>query len=101
VPEKINLWKGKAKIRKYSNLREVQMDTDLTTIVKELSIPIVFMSGKFDYTVNWELSKKFYDNISDENKKFIIFENSAHSPMFEERDRFLTEMINVRNLYKK
>jgi pimeloyl-ACP methyl ester carboxylesterase len=100
VKEKINLWKGKAKINKYSNLRKEQIDTDLTKTIKEISIPVVFMSGKYDYTVNWELSKSFYETISCNNKKFIIFENSAHSPLFEERSIFLKEMISIRNMYK-
>ena len=101
VSEKINLWKGKAKMNKYSDLRKTQLTTDLRTQIKELAVPIVFISGKFDYTVNWQLAEEFCGSISDTDKKFIIFENSAHSPMFEERDRFLAEMIAVRNLYAK
>lgn len=101
IQEKINLWKGKAKISKYSNLRKDQLDTDLAQSIREIDIPIIFMSGKYDFTVNWQLSRSFFDNISSADKKFILFENSAHSPLFEERNQFLKEMVSIRNMYNK
>jgi pimeloyl-ACP methyl ester carboxylesterase len=96
LQEKINLWKGKIKIARYTKLREVQLDTDLTCRIKKIAVPVIFMSGRYDYTVNADLSKAFLEKIAADDKAFILFENSAHSPLFEERDTFLDEMVRIK-----
>jgi pimeloyl-ACP methyl ester carboxylesterase len=95
--EKLNVWKGKVRIDKLSGLRREELITDLTAKITELAVPAVFMCGKYDYTVNGELSKSFFEGLSSPDKKFILFEDSAHSPLFEERSLFLSEMLNIRN----
>jgi len=42
------------------------------------------------------LVEKFYDNLdAEKGKKLIIFENSAHIPMIEEKERYEELLINV------
>jgi hypothetical protein len=42
------------------------------------------------------LVDKFYDNLEAERgKKLIIFENSAHIPMIEEKEKYEDQLINV------
>lgn len=93
IIEKINLWIAKAKLKKYTDLRRKVIETDLSAKIAELSMPVYFISGKFDYTVSWEMSKKFLDRINAPVKGFYGFDESAHSPMFEERERFLNIMV--------
>jgi pimeloyl-ACP methyl ester carboxylesterase len=85
--EKINLWRGKLSASSTNMWNEI-IATDLTAKVKKLDIPVYFMSGKFDYTVSTSLSRNFLENIQAPTKGFYIFAHSAHSPMFEEPERF-------------
>ena len=39
-------------------------------------------------TVNTGLSREYYDSLKAPEKRFFLFENSAHSPLFEEPGRF-------------
>ena len=55
--------------------------------------PTFFFSGRFDHTVDAELASRYLDCISAPKKAFIWFENSAHSPPFEEPERFNATMI--------
>jgi pimeloyl-ACP methyl ester carboxylesterase len=61
--------------------------TDLRKQVTELSIPVYFLSGIYDYTVNYSLAKDYFRQIDAPVKGFYTFEQSAHSPMFEEPER--------------
>jgi pimeloyl-ACP methyl ester carboxylesterase len=84
--EKINLWKGKVFCA--SNLRKDVFATDLREKVTKLDIPLYFISGKYDYTVNYNLSKNYYNQLNAPVKGFYTFGDSAHSPFFEEPDQF-------------
>jgi pimeloyl-ACP methyl ester carboxylesterase len=53
----------------------------------KLEIPIYFLSGKHDLTVNIELSKAYLEILKAPVKGFYSFENSAHSPLFEEPEK--------------
>ena len=47
------------------------------------------MSGKYDLTVNVDLCREYYKKVNAPVKEFYSFENSAHSPLFEEHERFM------------
>ncbi|NPV76485.1 MAG: alpha/beta hydrolase [Anaerolineae bacterium] len=85
LKEKINLWRGK--IFAASMLRNEVFSTDLSQKVAKLEIPVYFFSGKYDYTVNHEMSKAYLAELQAPVKGFYTFENSAHSPFFEKPDR--------------
>lgn len=65
------------------------LNTDITARVPKLEIPAFFLSGKYDLTVNHELSNEYLRKLESPLKGFYTFENSAHSPMFEEPGKFL------------
>lgn len=90
--EKINLWRGKL----YSGNMKIKDEfhtTDLSHIITSLKVPVYFISGQYDYTVNYELSEKYFRQLDAPIKGFYLFENSAHSPMFEEPEVFQKIMI--------
>jgi pimeloyl-ACP methyl ester carboxylesterase len=93
LPEKINLWRGKSQSGVSFNWDEI-ITTDLTTQVTELEIPVYFMAGRYDYTVNYDLQKNYFEKINAPKKGFYTFENSAHSPLFEEPEKFIEIMVN-------
>jgi pimeloyl-ACP methyl ester carboxylesterase len=86
--EKVNLWRGKVFSRR-SALWNEMLAADLTKLVPELRLPAYFLHGRHDYTVSYELSKAYAQQLAAPLKGFYTFQNSAHSPMFEEPERTL------------
>lgn len=91
--EKVNLWRGKSQSGVSFNWEEITA-TDLTTKVTELEITVYILAGRYDYTVNYNLQKNYYMKINAPEKGFYTFENSAHSPLFEEPEKFIEIMVN-------
>lgn len=60
-----------------------------------LDIPIYFLAGIYDYTCNYSLQKKYYEQIEAPLKGFYSFENAAHSPLFEEPETALAILKNI------
>jgi pimeloyl-ACP methyl ester carboxylesterase len=87
--EKINIWRGKAFINRFTELRRKINATDLTKTVPQLDIPVYFISGIFDYTVSYIGAKDYLAKLQAGTKGFYTFAQSAHCPMFEEPERFL------------
>jgi pimeloyl-ACP methyl ester carboxylesterase len=82
IGEKLNLWRGKFASK--ARLRDTMFATDLTERVTEFKLPIYFLHGTYDYTCAYEEARHYFDKISAPVKGFYTFEQSAHSPMFEE-----------------
>jgi len=91
--EKFNLWRGKSQSGVSSIWDEI-ITTDLTTQVTELEVPVYILAGRYDYTVNYDLQKNYFMKINAPKKGFFTFENSAHSPLFEEPEKFIQIMVN-------
>lgn len=89
VQEKINYWASKFTFIRQTSLHNEVLATDLTQKVQSLEMPVYFFSGASDMTVNYDLSKSFLDGILSPVKGFYMFQNSAHSPQFEEPERML------------
>lgn len=83
LAEKLAFLRGLA-FSSASGLRKEEWAADLPREVPELKIPIYFFSGRFDYTVAYPLAKAYFNAIKAPIKGFYTFENSAHSPLFEE-----------------
>lgn len=88
--EKINLWRGKfySRSREFSLWDKMQI-TNLAQQVSRLEIPAYFLHGKYDYTCAYPLAKEYFAQLDAPVKGFYTFEQSAHSPMFEEPDRVM------------
>jgi pimeloyl-ACP methyl ester carboxylesterase len=83
LSEKVNMWRGKARSGVHP-LWDTILATDLTKQVPELNIPVYFFHGIYDYTVSYILAKDYFEKLNAPIKGFYTFENSAHSPVFEE-----------------
>ncbi len=62
------------------------------TKVTEFDLPVNFFLGRYDMTANPDLSRAYFDRIEAPVTGLYTFENSAHSPLFEEPDR-ATEIL--------
>jgi pimeloyl-ACP methyl ester carboxylesterase len=86
VGEKFNTWTAKAKSG-VALLWDDMITTDLSKQVTKIDIPVYFFSGIYDYTVNYTLAKDYFEILQAPVKGFYTFEQSAHSPMFEEPEK--------------
>lgn len=84
--ERIHIWRGKA----FANTTPVDHDEfNAFEEIQKVEIPIYFLAGKYDYTCCYSLQKEYYEMVQAPVKGFYTFENSAHSPLFEEPDKGL------------
>ncbi len=84
--EKRNIWRGKALSDRM--LWNEILATDLTALISRVAIPVYFLHGVHDYTVTLAETMAFADSLEAPVKGFYTFRQSAHSPMFEEPERF-------------
>jgi pimeloyl-ACP methyl ester carboxylesterase len=88
--ERINIWRGKIFSSK-SGLRGELDAFDAATEAPALNIPVYFFAGRYDYTCCYSLQRKYYESLSAPVKGFYTFDESAHSPLFEEPE----EAMNI------
>jgi pimeloyl-ACP methyl ester carboxylesterase len=90
--EKINMWRGKSQSG-VSPFWDEMIATDLTIKVPELEIPVYFFGGIYDYTCSYTLAKDYLEKLQAPMKGFYTFEQSAHSPLFEEPEKMLRILL--------
>ena len=71
------------------------MGVNLLQEIPELSVPVVFFAGSYDYTTPCVLVEQFYASLHAPYKKLIWFEQSAHTPDMEEPAKFQRELIAI------
>lgn len=98
VREKMNIWISKFSFLKKTGLIDELFAIDVNEKVLKVEIPVYFFSGKYDLTVNHDLSKAYLEKLEAPVKGFYTFAESAHSPIYEEPQRFreiiLTDVVN-------
>lgn len=98
LSEKFYLWAGKSKSGISQNW-ETMVHTNLIETKNDFKIPVYFFHGLYDYTCSYELGKIYFNKINAPVKGFYTFEQSAHSPLFEEPEKMNKILINdVKNL---
>ena len=51
--------------------------------------------GKYDYMTSVNAAKNYYESLEAPKKEFIVFEESAHYPQFEEKEKFNVWLKNT------
>jgi pimeloyl-ACP methyl ester carboxylesterase len=90
MTEKINIWRGKFFSTRTANLWGKLVEIDLTKRIESIRCPVYFFDGVFDYTVSYTLAKNYFKNLKAPLKGFYTFDQSAHSPLFEEPEKMET-----------
>ncbi len=98
LKEKYYLWHGKSQSG-VSSLWDEMLSADLTVELTELKLPVYFFEGIYDYTCSYLLAIAYFEILKAPVKRFYTFENSAHSPLFEEPEKMLqilkTDVLNL------
>lgn len=70
-------------------------ENSLPSIVTKLELPFYFIMGKYDYMTSSNAAIKYFDMIEADQKEFISFDQSAHYPQFEEKEKFYEWMCDT------
>ncbi|WP_372637282.1 alpha/beta fold hydrolase [Cohnella sp.] len=65
-----------------------ERENPITRIVGRLEIPCYFVMGKYDYMTSVRAARAYFETLEAPEKAFVLFEQSAHYPQFEETERF-------------
>jgi len=91
--ERIRIWSGKSFISSAPvGIERTQFNA--FNEIPALSIPIYFLGGRYDYTCSYELQKDYFMSLNAPLKGFYTFENSAHSPLFEEPEKAIEILVS-------
>lgn len=92
--ERINIWKGKVRSSKFPVVQDA-IAFNAFDEVPSLQVPIYFFAGQYDYTCCYSLQKEYYEQVEAPRKEFYIFENSAHSPVYEESEKAIQILMDI------
>jgi pimeloyl-ACP methyl ester carboxylesterase len=67
---------------------------NLQEIITCVHTPICFLMGRHDLITPYEPTEHFFKGIKADEKQWIMFEQSAHSPFLEEPARFLKVLLS-------
>jgi pimeloyl-ACP methyl ester carboxylesterase len=84
--DKMNFMKGTM-----FSLEHLWMDvinTNLFHHIDSMQVPVYIFQGVYDYQTPYVVARDFYEQLNAPQKTFFSFENSAHSPVFEDVERF-------------
>jgi pimeloyl-ACP methyl ester carboxylesterase len=84
--EKINFMN--ASLFSLEHLWNEVIDLNLNNEIDSMQVPVYIFHGKHDFTTPYSVAKEFFNQLKAPHKKFFTFENSAHSPVFEEVNKF-------------
>ncbi|MEH7523404.1 alpha/beta hydrolase [Bacillus sp. JJ1503] len=60
----------------------------ITSMIDHLEVPCFFVMGQYDYMTSVNAAKAYFSKIEAPIKEFIIFDESAHYPQFEQKELF-------------
>lgn len=95
--ERINTWKSKFTLSENCPASKDTNDLNVFEDVPAVDIPVYFIVGKYDMTCCASLQQEYYEAIDAPEKKIYIFENSAHSPLYEEYDKGMQVLREIKD----
>ncbi len=69
------------------------MKIDLAKLGSDFRAPIFFFEGKQDPYTRSSLIWEYSQTIKAPHKEFVWFDNSGHFPFFEEKKKFIDELV--------
>ncbi|MGF1587388.1 MAG: alpha/beta fold hydrolase [Bacteroidales bacterium] len=86
IGEKLNFMNGS--MFSLRHMWNEVIHTNLLNEIDSIKIPVYILHGKHDFTTPYSVAKEFYNQLKAPHKEFFSFENSAHSPVMEEVEKF-------------
>ncbi len=70
-------------------------DVDFRQDASELDVPVYFIKGRWDVNADNALAEEYFALLQAPHKEWIWFEDSAHTPSWDEPDHFVEVMVNM------
>lgn len=86
IKEKINFMSGS--LFSLEHLWLEVINKNLMNDIDSMQVPVYIFQGIHDYQSPYVIAKEFFDQLKAPQKDYFTFENSAHSPMMEEVEKF-------------
>lgn len=77
------------------NTTLAKTNPDFMNNVKSLDVPVYLLLGHHDMNCVYTLAEQWYDQLQAPDKKLIWFENSAHSPQWEESKQWNKQFCSL------
>jgi pimeloyl-ACP methyl ester carboxylesterase len=91
-PEKLRF--SRAAQRSFEILLPQLASIDMNRDVPRVEVPVYFAVGRYDHMAPFEVSQKYFSNLTAPKKEWIWFDNSAHFPQWEEVERFHALLVD-------
>jgi len=76
-----------------NNLSYIWTEIDYTQELNTITIPSMVMWGKYDLVIPYNQGEDAYNHLGSSKKTWVSFEESGHSPMMDEYEKFTNEVI--------
>jgi pimeloyl-ACP methyl ester carboxylesterase len=80
-----------------NNNQNFFVDFSLTDSLHKITLPTLFIWGKYDMQVPSPLADTAFNRISSDTKKIVILDRSDHAMIAQQPDEFVTEVIDFIN----
>ena len=71
-------------------------ERDYRDYLTKVDVPVYFISGEYDYNCPWVLVQEYYEKLNAPDKDFLLVENAAHSPLWENPEAVVEYMVKIR-----
>jgi pimeloyl-ACP methyl ester carboxylesterase len=85
-PEKLRF--NRAARRSFDLLYADLASVNLFETVPRVEVPVFFAEGRYDQLAPVAVAQRYFSSLHAPSKEWVLFENSAHFPQWEERQRF-------------
>ena len=94
ILDKINFLRGL--VNTFNHVYPQLYGINLRTDYSRLEVPVYFFLGRHDINAPSVLVEEYFSILEAPSKEIVWFEHSGHSPWINESDKFVDELIAVR-----
>ncbi|QVK19853.1 alpha/beta hydrolase [Mycoplasmatota bacterium] len=95
IIDKINYFRGM--LSTFNRVYQQLYDISLIEDVPKIDVPVYILHGIHDLNAPTELVEEYYQYLEAPNKELIWFEHSGHTPWRSETERFVDEVIKIKD----
>jgi pimeloyl-ACP methyl ester carboxylesterase len=92
-PEKLRF--SRAAERCYDLLYADLLSVNLIESIRQVDVPVFFAEGRYDQMAPVEVAERYFSSLMAPAKEWVLFEDSAHFPHWEERERSHELLVNT------
>ena len=92
-PEKLRF--SRTAERSFDLLYADLLSVNLIETIRQVEVPVYFAEGRYDRLAPVEVAERYFSRLIAPSKEWVLFENSAHFPQWEEREEFHKLLVNT------